>query len=180
MKRDEIRNLFESGALTWQQTMALLKTVAKPWHTPQWRNRRAEVIGDRCQSCGSQEPPLVLQHRWHPPEFSTLCELVKSPLREEYAQTHPYNPPDIPPFDPTRVPPPVFVERDCCPLCKSVAVRYRKRTNDWKCAGKLGRDVCGHECAQPEKRAWSRWLHEELISQALTDYRRIFREVERG
>lgn len=178
MNRDAIRKQFEAGQITWQQTLELLKKAPKPWHTAQWKKRRAEVLGEYCQECGGQKPPMVIQHRWHPALFSDLCEAVKPMLREEYAVHNPFIAPAIQPFDPASVASPGLEERDCCPTCQSVAVKYRKRSNDWVCAGKSGRKICGSVFPQPQKRLWSKWTHEELIEMARRHHNRLIQKAQ--
>jgi hypothetical protein len=166
MTREEIRAQFESGQITWSDALDLLKKAQPPWRTKKWDLRRQEVIGDACGVCGNQDPPLVLQHKWHPAPFSNLCERVKPALRDEYEKTHPFIPPVIRPFDPSTVPPPDMVERDSCPKCASIAVKYRSTLQNWICNGKQRYRTCGHIFLEPVKRMWSRKTHEELIESA--------------
>lgn len=179
MTRQEIKNQFDAGLITWQQALELLKKATKPWQTSQWKNRRAEILGECCQTCGSREPPLVIQHRWHPRDFADLCEAVKPAFREEYAVRHPFVAPSVLSFDPLSVPPPLMEERDCCPTCRSVAIKHRKRTNDWVCNGKVHYRICGYVFAEPLKRLWSRWTHEELIEMERRRHERLIPQAER-
>lgn len=41
----------------------------KPWHTVAWKKKRAKLIKDCCEQCGSTKGPMVLQHLWHPPTY---------------------------------------------------------------------------------------------------------------
>ncbi len=79
--RAEIRGKFEAGAITWQEVFALLARAPKPWESPEWKKRRAEVLKDKCEACGTNEGPLYVQHTWHPFAFAELCDLAKEPLR---------------------------------------------------------------------------------------------------
>lgn len=165
LTRHEIRDLLISGQITWESACTKLKSVPRQWTTKEWKERRKEILGDCCETCESTED-LQIQHKWHPPVFSDLCEMVKPGLWEEYEITHPYIPPVLPPFDPASVPPPTMIERDSCPVCGSVAVRCNKDGTHWNCNGKKNYRKCGHEFTTPVKRLWSKWTHEEEIARA--------------
>lgn len=45
------------------------KEGKRSWHTKDWKERRSEVIKDKCQVCGSKET-LTLQHLSHPKKYS--------------------------------------------------------------------------------------------------------------
>ena len=163
--RHEIRDLLISGQITWESACTMLKSAPKQWTTKEWKERRSQVLGDHCETCESTED-LRIQHTWHPPVFSDLCEMVKPVLWKEYEKTYPYIPLVLPTFDPASIPPPEMIERDSCPVCGSVAVRCNKAGTHWTCNGKKNHQKCGHEFTTPVKRLWSRWTHEEEIASA--------------
>src|SRR4051794_30840985 len=41
----------------------------RAWHTNDWKERRAEIIKDKCEICGSEET-LTLQHLSHPQKYN--------------------------------------------------------------------------------------------------------------
>ena len=45
------------------------KEGKRSWHTKDWKERRAKVIKDKCQICGSKET-LTLQHLSHPKKYN--------------------------------------------------------------------------------------------------------------
>ena len=45
----------------------------RAWHTKDWKERRAEIIKDKCEICGSKET-LTLQHLSHPKNIVTTNE----------------------------------------------------------------------------------------------------------
>lgn len=45
------------------------KDGERSWHTKDWKERRSEVIKDKCEICGSKET-LTLQHLSHPKKYN--------------------------------------------------------------------------------------------------------------
>ncbi|MBP1637235.1 MAG: hypothetical protein H6Q18_24 [Bacteroidetes bacterium] len=66
------------------------KEGQRSWHTKDWRERRSEFIGDRCEMCGSKET-LTLQHLSHPRKYSEFL----TEISREYAKDYIENNPDI-------------------------------------------------------------------------------------
>ena len=56
----------------------IYSTSTKPWQTAYWKKKRSEIIKDACEQCNSSNPPMVLQHTWHPASY-------KSNIREFYS-----------------------------------------------------------------------------------------------
>ena len=52
-------------------------TTTKPWQTKAWKEMREKKIGDKCEQCGSEKEPFVLQHLWHPPKKFDLVDMVE-------------------------------------------------------------------------------------------------------
>jgi hypothetical protein len=59
------------------------KESKRAWHTKDWKDRRAKVIKDKCEMCGSRET-LTLQHLSHPKKYYE-CERDVS---KKYAQLY--------------------------------------------------------------------------------------------
>jgi len=172
--RAEIRAKLNSGEITWQKVFELL-LAPKPWESPEWKQQRERVLQTTCEECGTTEPPLVVQHMWHPSAFAELCEVAKHSLRDEFRRSHPYDPPQIPPFDPLLVPPQPSTERNCCPRCDSVNIRFYKTFAKWHCNA-LG---CGSYFDSPSKRLYQRFDNERWIEKARHHHTRPIREYDK-
>lgn len=46
-----------------------LKEGQRSWHTKDWKDRRAEILKDKCEICNSKET-LTIQHRSHPKKYN--------------------------------------------------------------------------------------------------------------
>jgi hypothetical protein len=119
----------------WQQLTA---RKSKSWHSKEWKAMRAILIKDACEQCESRQPPMVLQHLWHPHSFATLRSVVRAPLYEAYKQEHALD----------------FVEpepkglRETCPKCGSTAI-HKYKDGRYICNGKKRYRVCGHLFQEP-------------------------------
>jgi hypothetical protein len=49
----------------------------RAWHTKDWRERRGEIIKDKCEICGGVET-LTLQHGSHPRKYNDYEREVTS------------------------------------------------------------------------------------------------------
>lgn len=54
----------------------------RAWHTKDWKERRAEIIKDKCEICGSKET-LTLQHLSHPKKYNDY----EREVTKKYAQS---------------------------------------------------------------------------------------------
>ena len=68
----ELRNKLEIGEMTIPKAKELywedFKDGKRAWHTKDWKERRDEIINDKCQICNSKEI-LTLQHLSHPKKY---------------------------------------------------------------------------------------------------------------
>jgi len=112
-----VRDALLRGEITWEQALeAITSRRGKPWHTAAWKQKRDLLIGDRCEQCGSEKAPLVLQHLWQPHRYSEIYEAVYTDLfRSEYKKWQA----ELEIVE-DRYPP---VDRPACPKCQSTAVR---------------------------------------------------------
>jgi len=123
----KIRSAFLSGELTAVEAVDEFakKQTQKAWHTKEWRLLREKLIKDKCEQCGTSEPPMVLQHMWHPEKLGTLIRDIKHKYEREYAVTHPL------PFVAEPIPEDL---REGCPGCgKFSGFNWRKTQNNWRC-----------------------------------------------
>lgn len=126
----DIETRLDSGTLGIDEACAALFIGPKPWHTPWWKEQRSTHIGPACATCGSSNPPLVLQHTWQPVRWAVALRVVGPPNWDWWKEQHPLpdlNQPDLNQLVDLRVTLPV------CPQCGSHQVRRRVRTKDWVC-----------------------------------------------
>ncbi|WP_242084202.1 hypothetical protein [Aestuariivivens sediminis] len=81
--RDKLANgeidLESAQAEYWKD----FKEEKRSWHTKDWKERRAKIIKDKCEICGSKET-LTLQHRSHPKRYSEYLREIKRAYANEY------------------------------------------------------------------------------------------------
>jgi hypothetical protein len=127
----DIESRLNQGAISVDQACAELFAGPKPWSTGWWKGQRSERIGSECSTCGSADPPLVLQHTWQPVSWQEALRQVGPPNWEWWKERYP-----LPRLAGPERP---LIERPVCPTCGSIRFRQRKRTNDWVCqAGQCG------------------------------------------
>ena len=107
----------------------------KPWKSRNWEKNKQVVLGNRCEQCGSETLPFVVQHLWHPRSFSQIFRNLTGDLwkafKVEYAEALAED---------------LKEERDTCPSCGSAArIRWREGAGNWLC------DACKHIFSSPVK-----------------------------
>jgi hypothetical protein len=69
----ELKEKLENGGLAVEYAKELFwkdfEKGKRAWHTKDWKERRSEIIKDKCEICGSKET-LTLQHRSHPQKYN--------------------------------------------------------------------------------------------------------------
>lgn len=124
---EKIYTAFTDGILTSREAVDEFakKQTQKPWHTKEWRTIREQRIKDTCKQCGTAEPPMVLQHLWHPDKLSRTIQDITRTREYEYSKILPY---------PTLEPPTPEDVRDGCPGCgKFSGFNWRKTHENWRC-----------------------------------------------
>ena len=81
-ERIELRDKLQNGEIeidfAIEQYWKDYKEGQKSWHSNDWKERRAKIIKDKCEICGSKDT-LTLQHRSHPQKYSEyLRELTRA------------------------------------------------------------------------------------------------------
>lgn len=133
-----VESRLDEGTISVDQACAELFTGPKPWHTSWWKAQRAERLASACATCGSAEPPLVLQHTWQPVSWRDALDQVGPPNWEWWKERFP-----LPAW---ARPEESLIERPVCPVCGSIRVRTRVRTKDWVCqAGQNGTPEQRHD-----------------------------------
>lgn len=123
-----------------------------PWHWKNWKRARGKVLGCVCATCGAgPDSVLVLQHTVRNPRIQPYLNRAKADfeargpapdyrpeLREECYAIRDAVEPEL---------------RDCCPVCSSLSIQFRKKAGTWICNFPTGRGYCGHVFEVPAKRA---------------------------
>lgn len=139
--RDKLVNGEISIASAQAEYWKDFKEGQKSWETKDWKERRAKVIKDKCEICGSKET-LTIQHRSHPKKYAEYAREVTRAYTEQhidanpkvdetafrsYIQTH---------YDHSPVP--------LCPNCTyNNLYRRRRKTPAYRCLN------CKHEFDDP-------------------------------
>jgi len=122
-----IRDAYLKGLLSAAEAVDELskKQTQKAWHSASWRELRNDLIKDSCEQCATKDPPMVLQHMWHPRPLGSLIREVSRVNRLEYAKRHPV--PAVMMPDPEGL-------QDGCPHCgRFSGMNWRKTFQNWRC-----------------------------------------------
>ncbi|KJF43100.1 hypothetical protein [Draconibacterium sediminis] len=88
----ELRNHLVNNEISLELAKAhcwnTLEEGKRSWHTKDWKDRRSEIIKDKCEICGSNET-LTLQHLSHPKKYSEYTKDVTSAHAKDYIDTNP-------------------------------------------------------------------------------------------
>lgn len=128
-----IKEELKSDKIDYKEAFEKLKSLPKPWHTSYWKKMRDLHLKDKCEKCGSNEKPLVIQHYKQPEKFrevknkfgeeyiekfkNIFSEMITEEKLQHYLDFH-------------------SEKRIICPICENVSVRIRKATKDMICAKK--------------------------------------------
>jgi hypothetical protein len=91
-ERIELRDKLKNGEIEIESAMEQywngFKEGQLSWHTKDWKERRSEIIKDKCEICASKDT-LTLQHRSHPKKYSEYLRDVTRKYAEEHINTNP-------------------------------------------------------------------------------------------
>ena len=128
------------------------RKLGPPWHWKEWKSARAKLIGTHCETCGAgSEAILYLQHTVKNPRLQPYLDAAEAKLAE--METEEDWRPDLRAkmYD---IRDAVIPEmRNCCPICESLSIQYRKGAATWICNSKSGGEYCGHVFVEPAKKA---------------------------
>lgn len=128
------------------------RRLGPPWHWKSWKRARGQVLGSECETCGAgAEAILYVQHTVRVPKVQPYLDEAKSEnegktpapdyredlRRESYAIRDNTEP----------------EQRNCCPLCSSLSIQYRKKAATWICNGTASGSYCAHVFTVPAKKA---------------------------
>ena len=140
--RDKLANGKIDLASAQEKYWKDFKDGQKSWQTKDWKERRAEIIKDKCEICGSKET-LTLQHRSHPKKYAEYLSEVTSVHVQQHISTAPV-------IDKTEFSNYVsdrydYVPVPLCPNCKRGGPAKRvKKLPPYHCTG------CKHEFDSPD------------------------------
>lgn len=149
--RAEIYLKLFTGDISWQDASNLLQQLPPTWQSAEWKANRKAVLKKHCEKCGSLDGPFVIQHPYHPPSINELIWTIAArggetiPPHAEFRQMLK----DGEYAD--RFAAISQERRECCPKCKSVAVRWSVRAQAWTCNGtrQNGLRRCNHSFVEP-------------------------------
>ena len=104
----------------------LFSNKAKSWHTEEWKEKRAELLKESCEQCGSKEI-LTLQHTWHSRDYGTIkretCAKYGQLINEKYKIEDLVNEEEVIQYFNTDI---TKEDREVCPKCGSFNISARK------------------------------------------------------
>lgn len=125
--------------------------LGPPWHWKSWKSARLKVLGNACETCGAgREAILYVQHTVRLPKITDHKERAKSELAGR----------EFEPIDYAGLRQQMYAirdgtepeMRDCCPLCGSLSIQYRKKAATWICNSKSTGQYCAHVFEVPAKK----------------------------
>jgi hypothetical protein len=137
------------GTLAWQdvhnRVLATVR-VGRMWQTKEWKARRAELIKNACEQCGSTKGPFTLQHFKRPGSIFDVVNQAVGPVRWAEWESH-YA---VEPEDKT----PITRRRQACPQCRGISILERKtKTPRFRCTSRV-KGVCNFEFDDPVEVDW--------------------------
>jgi hypothetical protein len=134
-----------------QKIFSIRKKLGPPWHWKSWKSARKKILGTECEKCGAgPEAILYLQHTVKNPRVQPYIDVAKARLRalepekdwrpDLRAQMFAIRDDVIP------------EARDCCPVCQSLSIQFRKGVANWVCNSKSGGQFCGHVFTKPSQK----------------------------
>jgi len=172
----ELLSKLSKGEIDWRDALKALETLPKPWHTKEWKAKRKEKLGSACENCGTTQPPLVMQHTWHPTRVEFLFKRERQPYAEQWKEWREDHPIQV---DSSHLLP----DADGCPKCESTTIRYRMRAATWICVHKPKGLTCGHVFTTPVRVVSNAAVHElelaarKVVQEAFDDQYGIGKRV---
>jgi len=142
--------------ITWSEASNRLQLLPPIWQSQVWAERRTAVLKAHCERCGHSDDILVIQHPFHPPSINDLMKIIASDkgyfLQDvvDSLKSGPF----APLYDGV-----LKSNRECCPFCMSLTIKFLQNEQLWKCHGVVGKGragrqvICGHKFVNPGYRA---------------------------
>lgn len=139
--RDKLANGLIDVAAAEEVYWKDFKEGQKSWETKDWKDRRLQVIKDKCQICGSRET-LTIQHTSHPKKHSEYLREVTRAYSAEFINKNPVINKDE--FSKYVLSKYFYEPVPFCPSCNwSKPYERVKKTPKFRCLG------CRHEFDKP-------------------------------
>lgn len=91
IERIELRDKLLNGQIDIKSALKnywdSFKEGQQSWHSKDWKERRAKIIKDKCEICGSIDT-LTIQHRSHPKKYSEYLREVTRTYAQEHRDTN--------------------------------------------------------------------------------------------
>lgn len=129
----EIKSLLINNSINYAEAFIQIKNLPKPWETKHWKQMREEHLKDRCENCGSSEPPLVIQHTKQPTEFKVLYQKIKDKYIDYEKIKAEVTENDISDKDIQSYLKQNSVIRGTCPECGTINIRKNNKKNIFIC-----------------------------------------------
>lgn len=146
-----LRNRTMTGHEASRIVFVSRKKLGPPWQWKSWKATRAKVLGTHCETCGAgKEAILYVQHTFRVPRVKPYIEQAKKEFESKEPQPD-YRPALYEEYAEIKnavVP----VLRDCCPICASLSIQFRKKAATWICNGRAGGHYCAHIFATPAQK----------------------------
>ena len=147
--------------------------LGPPWQWASWKKVRHKVLGTECETCGAgPEAIFVVQHTFKHPRIKPYLETAEAKLAEMEPEENWR--PDLK-AKMYEIRDAVIPEmRDCCPICESLSIQYRKGAATWNCNSKSGGQYCAHVFKKPaQKLALTASQKKEIRRNKYNAYRKI-------
>lgn len=149
------------------------RKLGPPWHWKAWKIARAKLIGSNCETCGAgSEAILYLQHTVRNPRVQPYLDAAEAKLAEMEPEEDWR--PDLRSKMYAIRDAVVPEMRDCCPVCESLSIQYRKGAATWICNSKSSGQYCAQVFKKPAlKIALSASQKKEIRRNKYNAYRKI-------
>lgn len=138
----QIRDAYLSGSITFDDAVRQLTEMPCSWKTKEWAERRAQKLEDKCCVCGATDN-LQIQHTKHPRKlFDIRRAYIDKMLPDISIVVNNKHGKDI-----NKIADKDKVERDMCPTCGVISVRFVPSQKIWKCSK-------NHEFEAPKRGAY--------------------------
>jgi hypothetical protein len=81
---ENLENDLKLDKIGYQEVADLIFKSTKPWQTIEWKNLREQLLKDYCEQCDTKDRTMVIQHFWHPQDYSTIQYNIVGRYVDEY------------------------------------------------------------------------------------------------